>query len=72
MRQIDQKYIKLSENQFKIEDLKELQTIILEHSDLYYNKQNPIISDKEYDILFKKLQNLEVKFKIKDKLSLKI
>jgi NAD-dependent DNA ligase len=32
------------------------------HSDLYYNKEEPIISDYEYDELFKKLETLESKF----------
>jgi len=44
--------------------LKNLQ--IFYHSDLYYNKEQPIISDYEYDQLFKKLQTLEEKFGIKE------
>lgn len=48
-------------------EVKELQEIIKEHSDLYYNKENPIISDFEYDELYKKLKYLESKFKIEYK-----
>ena len=48
---------------FTIQDVKQLQKIIEYHSDLYYNKQEPIISDKEYDELFKKLELLEEKYK---------
>jgi DNA ligase (NAD+) len=50
---------------FTIEDVKILQKLIEYHSDLYYNKENPIISDKEYDELFKKLEILEEKYKNK-------
>jgi DNA ligase (NAD+) len=42
----------------------ELQELIKYHSDLYYNKEEPIISDFEYDILLEKLQQLELVFNI--------
>jgi DNA ligase (NAD+) len=42
----------------------ELQNLIKYHSDLYYNKEEPIISDYEYDILLEKLQELENNFNI--------
>jgi DNA ligase (NAD+) len=42
------------------------------HSDLYYNKENPVISDFEYDELFKKLVFLEDKFDIKTKATEKV
>ena len=48
---------------FSLQDTKILQKLIKYHSDLYYNKEQPIISDKEYDDLFKKLEFLENKFK---------
>ena len=32
---------------------------LLEHNRLYYDKQNPKISDSEYDALLKKLRDLE-------------
>ncbi len=50
---------------FTLDDVKILQKLIKHHSDLYYNKQNPIISDKQYDDLFKKLEKLEQKYKDK-------
>lgn len=57
---------------FTKKEVKELQKLISYHSDLYYNKQNPIISDFEYDELFKKLTVLEKKFKIKNKETKKV
>jgi DNA ligase (NAD+) len=39
-----------------------LSDIISYHSDLYYNKEEPVVSDYEYDELFKKLEILEDKF----------
>ncbi|MDD5213585.1 MAG: NAD-dependent DNA ligase LigA [Candidatus Gracilibacteria bacterium] len=46
----------------KIEQIDEIEEILKAHSDLYYNKEEPLISDREYDELFKKLQALEEKF----------
>lgn len=37
----------------------ELRDIIREHNRRYYNEQSPIISDAEYDDLFKALRDLE-------------
>ena len=48
----------------KFEQIDEIEDILKSHSDLYYNKEEPIISDIEYDSLFKKLQKLEEKFNI--------
>ncbi|MDD4152073.1 MAG: NAD-dependent DNA ligase LigA, partial [Candidatus Gracilibacteria bacterium] len=48
----------------KIGEIDEIEEILKSHSNLYYNQENPLISDSEYDSLFKKLQNLEEKFKI--------
>jgi DNA ligase (NAD+) len=48
----------------KKEDISSLQEIIREHNKLYYNEESPVISDKEYDELFKILKNLEEKFNI--------
>jgi DNA ligase len=66
MLELSKKYLQKEEKDFSLEDLEKLQKLIKYHSDLYYNQQNPIISDYEYDLLFKKLQNLEKKFDIKD------
>lgn len=41
-----------------------IQDIIDSHNNLYYNSGSPIISDFEYDMLFKKLSELETKFAI--------
>lgn len=48
-------------------EINDLQEVLKEHSNLYYNKENPVISDFEYDELFKKLVFLEEKFAIKTK-----
>jgi len=61
--ELSKKYINLDNNSLKKEDIKVLQSLISYHSDLYYNKDEPIISDSEYDILFKKLEYLEDKYK---------
>ena len=47
---------------FTLSDTKKLANIIKYHSDLYYNREDPIISDEQYDFLFKKLEFLEDKF----------
>ena len=66
MLELSKKYLQKSEEELVFEDIKELQKLIKYHSDLYYNKQNPVISDYEYDLLFKKLQKLEEKFWVKN------
>ena len=50
---------------FNQDDILELQKVVSYHNDLYYNKEAPIISDYEYDSLFKKLKILEERFWIK-------
>jgi len=51
---------------FSLKQVTELQELIKCHSDLYYNKEEPIISDYEYDILLEKLQLLESQFNISE------
>lgn len=63
MLELSKKYINLDKKLLKKEDIKILQSLISYHSDLYYNKDEPIISDSEYDSLFKKLEYLEDKYK---------
>lgn len=63
MLELSKKYINLDKKSLKKEDIKVLQSLISYHSDLYYNKDEPIISDSEYDSLFKKLEYLEDKYK---------
>ncbi|NVP17438.1 NAD-dependent DNA ligase LigA [Candidatus Gracilibacteria bacterium] len=63
MLELSKKYINLDKKSLKKEDIKVLQSLISYHSDLYYNKDEPIISDSEYDSLFKKLEYLEELYK---------
>lgn len=42
--------------------INELIELINKHDELYYQEANPIISDREYDLLFDELKNLEKKF----------
>jgi len=65
--ELSKKYLKMTLDELKEQDFKKLQDLILYHSDLYYNKDEPVISDSEYDSLFKKLEYLEKKFWIKNK-----
>ncbi len=44
------------------EDINNLRLILNYHEWKYYINDNPVISDYEYDILFKKLQSLEEKY----------
>lgn len=41
------------------EEIEQLRKLIRFHSDLYYNQDNPVLSDTQYDELFKRLQDLE-------------
>lgn len=59
MLELSKKYFKININDLKEVDIVNLQSLIKYHSDLYYNKDEPIISDTEYDDLFKKLEYLE-------------
>ena len=42
-----------------IERVNELRSVIDEHNHQYYVLDNPLISDAEYDTLFRELENLE-------------
>lgn len=72
MFDLTKKYINSDINNLVIEDIKKLQELISYHSDLYYNKEKPIISDSEYDNLFKKLTILEEKFNVDIKQTIKV
>lgn len=65
MLELSKKYFNKKDNELNFSDIENLQKLIKFHSDLYYNKQNPIISDFEYDEIFRKLKSLEEKFWIK-------
>lgn len=44
------------------EKYKKLRNEIEYHNNLYYNEDNPIISDMEYDALMRELKHLEQKY----------
>jgi len=67
MFELSKQILNKNNDLFTKKDIKIIQDLIKYHSDLYYNKQEPIISDLEYDLLFKKLEFLENKFNIKNK-----
>ncbi len=64
---LSKKYLNENIAKFKKSDVVKLQELIAYHSDLYYNKEEPVISDYEYDELFRKLQILEDKFGLSHK-----
>lgn len=66
---ISQTYIKQNLGDFSREEVQKLQDVIKFHSELYYEKESPIISDSEYDELFKKLEVLEEEFWFEKKVS---
>ena len=69
MLDLTKKYLKNVINELNIEDFKKIEDLIEYHNDLYYNKETPIISDMEYDLLYKKLKKLEIKFGIKSSMT---
>jgi len=62
-------YLKKDISTFSQSDTKKLWKIIQKHSELYYELEKPIISDVEYDELFKKLEFLEKKHSLVIKIS---
>lgn len=44
------------------DEIEQLRQLIRFHSDLYYNQDNPVLSDTQYDELFRRLQELEKQF----------
>ncbi len=59
---INESKVFLEKKDFSLEEAKKLDNILKIHSDLYYNKENPVISDKDYDDLFLKMKKLKDKF----------
>ena len=53
---------KIYENKNPIKRLKELANLIDKHNFYYHTKDQPIISDREYDLLVKENHELELKF----------
>ena len=64
MLELSKAFLKKDISDFKKTEVRKFQELMKYHSDLYYNKQDPIISDFEYDELFKKLSLLESRFNI--------
>lgn len=46
-----------------------IREVLREHNRLYYTEQSPIISDREYDMLFLALKNLEERYGTEDSTS---
>lgn len=66
---LSQKFLAFDIQVFSLQEVLLLQKLIEFHSELYYEQESPIISDSEYDILFKKLGLLEEKFWLKTKIT---
>ena len=64
MLELSKTFLKKDIWDFKKSEVKKFQKLMKYHSDLYYNKQDPVISDFEYDELFKKLSLLESQFNV--------
>lgn len=62
--ELSNKYLWRDENNFSRDDINILSQILQFHNELYYEKDEPIITDSEYDMLFKKLKFIENKFNI--------
>ena len=52
----------VSDKQTAKERINELRSLITQHDQLYYGQSQALISDKDYDLLFSKLKNLENEF----------
>lgn len=66
---ISKTYLQQSIEEFSQKDVQIFQDIMKYHSELYYEKESPIISDTQYDVLFQKLQQLEEVFLLTEKVS---
>lgn len=60
-------YLALKNENYTLEDVMNLQDIMKYHNELYYEKEAPVISDFEYDMLLKKLKELEEIFQLEEK-----
>lgn len=63
--ELTKKYLYTEQN-LTNDDIIPLQELVRFHNELYYKNEAPIISDKEYDDLFKLLKNLEEKYNVFD------
>lgn len=57
-------YLQSKKEDLQKEDIDKIAHLLSYHSDLYYNKETPIISDSEYDELLKRLAFLEERYHI--------
>ena len=62
--ELSKKYLQNQPNDLEKKDIETLAQLLNYHSDLYYNKETPIISDSEYDELLKRLAFLEERYHI--------
>lgn len=62
-------YLALKDELYTLNDVQYLQDIIKQHIVLYHEKEAPVISDFEYDMLLEKLRRLENMFQIQEKTS---
>ena len=69
---ISKKYLEQSLEDFSLEDLQVFQDVMKFHSEAYYEKESPIISDSDHDVLAKKLAKLEDMFSVENKLSTRV
>ena len=60
---LSKEFLELSAENFTKEQVQKLWELVAFHSELYYRHENPIISDSEYDVLFKKLEVWEKLYK---------
>jgi DNA ligase (NAD+) len=51
---ISDEFVKKENSTFSQSEIKKLAEIIMLHGKLYYQDENPVVSDSDYDILFKK------------------
>jgi NAD-dependent DNA ligase len=59
MQEITKMLQELPVGSFDLSLVVDLQDVLAYHSDLYYNKNDSVISDKEYDELLNKLHSAE-------------
>lgn len=62
--ELTNEYLQKENTNFDKKDIEVLQKILQFHNELYYEKDEPIITDSEYDMLFKKLQYIEGLFQV--------
>ncbi len=67
--QISKDFLGQKKESFSQEQMEKLGELIQFHSELYYEKEHPVISDSEYDALFKLLEYLEEKYRSDVKVS---